>query len=110
MLALGSTITFGQKFSYGAIAVTGMTIKQDGKIFITDSLVTIASNNQSNEYNFIKKANSIIYFTDGVMTHFMTVTNQAGKAKGFSYGRVIVFTPDKRMANDVVIYYAKQQD
>ena len=87
LLVLLFSITFAnsQTFKLGAFDSSGLVGKIDGKIEVTDSIVTIKyslqGQIQSFEFDFVKKANNIIYITDGVMTHSMIVTNKIGKKK-----------------------------
>lgn len=116
LLALLISFTFAksQTFKLGAFDSSGLVGKIDGKIEVTDSIVTIKyslqGKIQSFEFDFVKKANNIIYITDGVMTHSMIVTNKTGKKKGFEYNRLISFVYDKRQSNATVLYYARVLD
>lgn len=108
------TFAKSQTFKLGAFDSSGLVGKIDGKIEVTDSIVTIKyslqGKIQSFEFDFVKKANNIIYITDGVMTHSMIVTNKTGKKKGFEYNRLISFIYDKRQSNATVLYYARVLD
>ena len=114
VLLISFTFAKSQTFKLGVLVSSGIQVKIDGKIEVTDSIVTIKYSFQgkieSFEFDFVKKANNIIYITDGVMTHSMIVTNNTGKKKGFEYNRLISFIYDKRQSNATVIYYAKVLD
>ena len=114
VLLISFTFAKTQTFKLGAFDSSGLVGKIDGKIEVTDSIVTIKyslqGKIQSFEFDFVKKANNIIYITDGVMTHSMIVTNQTGKKKGFEYNRLISFIYDKRQSNATVLYYARVLD
>lgn len=114
VLLISFTFAKSQTFNLGVLFSNAIWVKIDGKIVVTDSIVTIKyslqGKIQSFEFDFVKKANNIIYITDGVMTHSMIVTNKTGKKKGFEYNRLISFIYDKRQSNATVLYYARVLD
>lgn len=114
VLLISFTFVKSQTFELGVLFSNGIWAKIDGKIEVTDSIVTLKYSFQEicefYEFDFVKKANNIIYITDGVMTHSMTVINQTGKKKGFEYNKLISFVYDKRLSNVTVLYYAKILD
>ncbi len=114
VLLISFTFAKSQTFKLGAFFSNGLWVKIDGKIEVTDSIVTLKYSfqdmSESFEFDFVKKANNIIYITDGVMTHSMIVTNKTGKKKGFEYNRLISFINDKRLSNVTVLYYARVLD
>ena len=114
VLLISFTLAKSQTFKLGVLFYNGIWGKIDGKIEVTDSIVTLKYSykdiSESYEFDFVKKANNIIYITDGVMTNSMTVMNQTGKKKGFEFNRLISFKYDKRLSNVTVMYYAKILD
>ena len=114
VLLISFTFAKSQTFKLGVLFSNAIWVKIDGKIEVTDSIVTLKYSfkdiNESYEFDFVKKANNMIYITDGVMTHSMMVINQKGKKKGYEYNRLISFIYDKRQSNATVLYYAKVLD
>jgi len=87
VLLISFTFAKSQTFKLGVLFSNGIWAKIDGKIEVTDSIVTLKYSfqeiSESYEFDFVKKANNIIYITDGVLTHSMIVMNQKGKKNGF---------------------------
>lgn len=114
VLLISFTFVKSQTFELGVVVSGGIQIKIDGKIEVTDSIVTIKysfrDKIESFVFDFVKKANNIIYLTDGIMTHSMIVINKTGRKRGFEYNRLISFIYDKRQSNATVLYYSKIQD
>lgn len=114
VLLISFTFVKSQTFELGVVVSSGIQIKIDGKIQVTDSIVTIKYSFQGNiesfEFDFVKKANNIIYITDGIMTHSMIVTKKTGRKRGFEYNRLISFIYDKRQSDATVFYYSRIQD
>lgn len=114
VLLISFTFAKSQTFKLGVMFSSGIHVKIDGKIEVTDSIVTIKCSFQgiteASVFDFVKKANNIIYITDGVMTHSIVVMNQTGKKKGFEYNRLISIMYDKRQSSVTVMYYAKVLD
>ena len=101
-----------QNYKYGAIFSSTLFVKLSGNIKISDSIVTISSIDkngieQTNTYTFIKTANRITYFTDGVTTYSMYISSESGKKKGFEYDTQIVLKWNETIS---MIYYAKKED
>jgi hypothetical protein len=105
---------FSQTYKFGALGTTSFASKVLGTININEKKVSIESEydgkKSSFEYDLIKKTNGLIYFTDGVMTHFFSFVNQKGTKKGFNYDTWIVFNADKRQSTEQIIYYCKLQE
>lgn len=103
-----------QTYKYGALGTTSLATKGYGTININDKKIIIESENDgkktSFEYDLIKKTNGLIYFTDGVMTHFFSFVNQKGTKKGFDYDTWVVFNSDKNQGTEPIIYYCKLQE
>jgi hypothetical protein len=101
-----------QKYNYGA-ALVEVLVKLEGQITVSelDSIVTFSSmvNGKENiaSYKFIKNANNVIYFTDGVKTNNLLVYKEKGKKKGFDYDTVIILTMDGYASKG--IYYCKEE-
>jgi hypothetical protein len=101
-----------QNYKYGAVFTSTMIIKLSGNIKINDSIVsltTIDKNNveQSNTYKFVKTANRVTYFTDGVTTYSLIINSESGKKKGFEYDTLIVW----KFSNELsMMYYCKKED
>lgn len=109
VLFLFSKNLFSQTYTFGALSSSGVTVKSIGKIIIDDKNVTISSEGKIFKYDFIKNANNIIYFTDGVMTHYFTLINENGKKKGFDYDCMINYQMDKNVGGTNVVYWCKKE-
>jgi hypothetical protein len=101
-----------QNYKYGAAFASNLFVKMTGNIKVNDSLVTISvfdKNNieTTNTYTFVKTANRITYFTDGVTMHSMTISSDTGKKKGFEYDTLITWRFD---ATNYIMYYCKKED
>ena len=101
-----------QNFKYGVAFTSNMFVKLSGNIKISDSIVTISSIDkngieQTNTYTFVKTANRITYFTDGVTTYSIYISSESGKKKGFEYDTLITWKID---ATNYLMYYAKKED
>lgn len=114
VLLISFTFVKSQTFELGVVVSSGIQIKIDGKIEVTDSIVTIKysfhDKIESFIFDFVKKSNNIIYITDGIMTHSMIVINKTGRKRGFEYNRLISFIYDKRQSDATVLYYSRIQD
>ena len=102
------SLSFCQNYKFGAISSSSVTAKSEGTINITDKNVSIESEGKIFNYDLVKNVNRIIYFTDGVMTHFFTVTEQKGSKKGFDYNYMINYQMDKNLGGTSVIYWCKK--
>jgi hypothetical protein len=106
-----SLFTYSQDYKFGAGFANGIFFKVNGTLKITDKQVifeTVENDKKTVfEYEVIKKVNSLLYFTDGVMKHYFTFTNESGTKKGFDYDTVIVFNFDKSQSSIPVTYYCK---
>jgi hypothetical protein len=101
-----------QNYKYGAAFASNFFVKMTGNIKVNDSLVTISGfdkNNieTTNTYTFVKTANRITYFTDGVTMYSMTISSETGKKKGFEYDTLIIWRFD---ATNYIMYYCKKED
>jgi hypothetical protein len=101
-----------QNYKYGAAFASNFFVKMTGNIKVNDSLVTISTfdkNNKetTNTYTFVKTANRITYFTDGVTTYSIYISSESGKKKGFEYDTLITWKID---ATNYIMYYAKKED
>ena len=109
---LSATSVFGQKYQYGAVFASGVFVRVEGAIEFGDSTVVITSisagKTSTVNYDLVKRANNLVYFTDGVMTHFFALMEESGKKKGFECDHLMVFTADKRQSNATISYYAMQ--
>ncbi len=109
-----SSVGFTQTYKYGAGSANGINFKIVGSIVINDKQVLIETINKDKknllEYDIVKKTNGIIYFTDGVMTHYFTFVNENGSKKGFDYDTWIIFNFDKSQAATPLIYFCKIQE
>lgn len=105
--------SFSQEYKYGAGYANGIFFKLDGVLKITEKQVIFETNENDKknvfEYDVIKNVNGILYFTDGVMKHFLTFTNEKGKKKGFEYDTIVLFNFDKSQSQVPVTYYCKLQ-
>jgi len=114
VLSISFTFVKSQTFELGVVVSSGIQIKIDGKIEVTDSIVTIKysfhDKMESFIFDFVKKSNNIIYITDGIMTHSMIVIYKTGRKIGFEYNRLISFIYDKRQSDATVLYYSRIQD
>ena len=104
------SLSFSQTYKFGAISSSSVTAKSEGKIIITDKNVSFESEGKTFNYDLVKNVNGIIYFTDGVMTHFLTITEQKGSKKGFEYNYMINYQMDKNMGGTNVIYWSKKTE
>ena len=95
-----------QTYEYGACFANGLFFKNVGTLIIDDKKV-IFQGATSFEYTVINKANGLLYFTDGVMTHFLTFTSMSGKKKWFEYDIVIVWNYDSKQNLTPCSYYCK---
>jgi hypothetical protein len=106
--------SFGQTYKIGAIFANSLFVKMDGTITVDDKKVifeTIYKDKKNVlEYDLVKKSNSVVYFTDGVMTHFLSFVDDKGKKKGFNYDTLVVYNFDKRQSDLQVMYYCKIQE
>lgn len=100
--------SFSQTYTFGVISSSNVIVKSQGKILIDDISVTIDSEGKTFKYDIIKNINNIIYFTDGVMTHFFTIIKEKGKIKGFEYDHMINYQMDKNLGGVNVIYWSKK--
>lgn len=104
---------YSQNYNYGVIFANFDFIKSEGEININDSTVEITNifNNvkSSNIYSVLKKANGIIYITDGVIKSSIFITPDKGKKKGFEYDNLITFNYNVLQYNSKqsLIYYSK---
>jgi hypothetical protein len=101
-----------QVYNYGAVYTSTIIAKLSGSIKIDDSIVslsTIDKNNveQTNTYKFIKTANRVTYFTDGVTTYSLIINSESGKKKGFEYDTLIVWKFSDALT---MMYYCKKED
>lgn len=113
-LLLFVTIGYSQSYKFGAGYANGITFKVVGSLMINDKKVIFETFNKDikdvKEYDLIKNVNGIVYFTDGVMTHFFTFVKDTGKKKGFDYDTLVIFNFDKSQSNMPVTYYCKLQE
>lgn len=111
LFLLLSAVSYSQTYKIGAGFVNSTFFKTDGKITINDKKIIIEINNNgkltTNEYEVVKKANNLLYFTDGVMTHYFSFIDEKGKKKGFEYDNIVVFNFDKKQGDIQVMYYCK---
>lgn len=101
-------LSYSQTYDFGAMTSSTLTVKTEGKILITEKSVVIESEGKTYTYELVKNVNGIIYFTDGVMTHFFSIVEQNGKKKGFEYDNMINFQMDKNIGGTSVIYWSKK--
>lgn len=100
-----STLSFGQKYKYGAATIGGMNLKIEGTISIDDSIVIIGGGDKNLKFKRIKSSNDIVYFTDGVMTNYFLISPQKGKKKGFEYETMIIYNLDKKIIPNMTTIY-----
>tara|TARA_R110001632_G_scaffold206130_1_gene330013 strand:- start:310 stop:663 length:354 start_codon:yes stop_codon:yes gene_type:complete len=105
-----STLTFSQNYNVGAVGFGATTAKLSGIISITDSSYTFAANEQLVTLDVKKKANTIVYVTDGVVTGSITITPYSGKVKGFKYNILIGYIMNINVPQNSVIYYCTKED
>ena len=103
-----NTLLYSQNYEFGAISTSNLTVKSEGKIKINEKTVIIEAEDKIYNYDFVKKTNGIIYFTDGIMTHFLTILKQKGKKKGFEYDFMINYNMDKNQGGLNIIYWSKE--
>ena len=108
LLTLVCNNSFSQKYIYGAISSSNVTVKSEGKIVIDDKYVTIDAEGKIFKYDIVKNINDIIYFTDGVMTHYFTTVREKGKKKGFEYDIIFNYQMDKNIGGTNVIYWSRK--
>ncbi len=109
-----SSFGSAQSYKFGALGTAAFTSKVIGTININEKKVLIETEydgkKKSLEYDLIRKTNGLIYFTDGVMTHYFSFVDQKGTKKGFDYDTWVVFNFDKSQGNEQIIYYCKLQE
>ena len=102
-----------QKFKYNAMMAQGLTVKTEGTIEITDSLLIITSNYKSetttNDYDIINIRNNITYVTDGVSTHHFNIVSSPGKRKGKKYDKVFYFSMNINGRENLISYYITEE-
>ncbi len=105
---------YSQSYKFGAIGTTSFASKILGNITINDEKVIIDSQYDGketlSEYQLVKKTNGLVYFTDGVMTHYFSFVKQKGSKKGFDYDTWVIFNFDKSQSTEQIIYYSKLQE
>lgn len=102
---LFSLLCRGQEYKIGAGLTHNLTFKVEGTLSITDTELIFVIQGQKKVFEVQKKANDIVYFTDGVMTHFLYFIKESGKKKGFNYTTVIVYNFDARLNASQLYYY-----
>lgn len=114
LLALTSLIIEAQEYKYHAIMAEGYTVKLEGTIKITDSLMVISVTDkngiQISDYDIINSRNNITYVTDGIATHTYTIQNQTGKKKGKKYNQILYFTMEAPDSKRLILYYLTEED
>jgi len=112
VLILNTGISVGQKYQYGVLFSAGLFIQVSGTIEVTDTRVSITRSlderADTTSFQFVRKTNNQVFFTDGLMTHFFTITKRSGNQEGFEYDTLIVVDQDDRRADAYVSYYAKR--
>ena len=111
LFVLSSVLSYSQSYKIGAGFVNPTFFKVDGILKITDKKVVFEINNKgkitTNEYEVVKNVNNTVYFTDGVMTHYLNFIDEKGKKKGFEYDIVVVYNFDKKQSDIQLMYYCK---
>jgi hypothetical protein len=106
--------SYSQTYKFGAGSSNGINFKVVGNLVINDKQVLFETFEKDKktllEYDIIKKTNGMIYFTDGVMTHYFTFINENSTKKGFDYDTLVVFNFDKSQAISPVTYFCKLQE
>jgi hypothetical protein len=113
LLFFVSVLSYSQTYKIGAGFVNPTAFKVDGTITISEKKVIFEINNKgkvtTNEYELVKNVNNTIYFTDGVMTHYLNFLNENGKKKGFEYDIIVIYNFDKRQSDVQMMYYCKKE-
>ena len=109
LLLLLPLSSIAQEYNVSAMMASGMTIKYDGIIQITDSLFVSKSYNKGKEYvedyDIINERNGKVYLTDGVETHWYRIMEKSGKKKGKPYSYELHLTYDPNNGRGFVVYY-----
>lgn len=108
-------ITFtasAQKYKYHAMTSEGVTVKAEGFIEVTDSLLVITNNYNGNitknDYDIINIRNNKTYISDGIETHFYRIENKPGKKKGKPYSSVLFLYMRIQSVEYVISYYLSE--
>lgn len=113
LIIIFSEKCYSQNYNYGVIFLNSNFIKLEGEIIINDSTVEISNifNNVKgySKYSLLKKANGIIYITDGVINSSIVITPEKGKKKGFEYDYLIIFHYNvlQDYSKQSLIYYSR---
>ena len=106
--------SYSQTYKFGAGSANGINFKVVGNLVINDKQVLMETFDNDKktlfEYDIVKKINGMIYFTDGVMTHYFTFVNENGTKKGFDYDTWVIFNFDKSQTTSPLIYFCKLQE
>ena len=113
-ICLFAKFSYSQSYNFGALGTVSLAVKCKGNINISDKNVIfetlVNEKKELKEYQLIKKVNNIVYFTDGVMTHYLSFVEKKGTKKGFDYDTWVVFNSDKsQVGTEPIIYYCKLQ-
>ena len=109
-----SIASYSQTYKIGAGFFNPAFFKIDATLNISDVKVIIEISDKGKktiqEYEVVKKVNGLLYITDGVMTHSLSMLSETGTKKGFKYDTLIVFAFDKRQSELPLMYYGKLQE
>lgn len=96
-----------QTYHTGAMFSQNVFVSIKGSVSITDSVVLFKTNESATAYQIVKKSNETVYYTDGLMVHYLTIQSSTGKKKGFVYDTIIYIYFDKKQTDSSITYYAK---
>jgi hypothetical protein len=110
-LAAGMFQASSQHFKVGAMTVSGVTVKMNAELSISDSTMVFMSSDQNTKSKIVNRNEFEVYITDGTATDKLTMTPLSGSIKGFKYDYTIVHTRDKRFSQDgELIYFCRRKD
>ena len=112
ILMLLSISMYSQEYKVKAIQSGGMTVKYDAILKITDSLFSVTQMvkgvNKESSYDIVNTRNGVTYVTDGVMTHYFTMTENKSKKKGKQITHELYFTMDANQYGGIIVYYMEE--
>ncbi len=91
-LLTGLSTCFGQVYDCQVSNNSGTVYKLATLISIGDSTIVFKTNGRESIYQRKKSTSeSMVYFTDGVLTSSLSIMTQTGSIKGFKYNTAILF-------------------